>query len=61
MKAALRNFRGCLFWTNENFPRVSCCNWKLAKGRWMLAATVIAGLHFHKMIHYFETVIFNQW
>jgi len=30
-----------LFWTNEKFPRVSCCYWKPAKGKWMLAATVI--------------------
>ena len=40
-----------LFWTNEKFPRVSFCYWKLAKGRWMLAAAVIACLCFRKMMH----------
>jgi len=40
-----------LFWTNENFSRVNSCYWQLAKGKWMLAVTVIAGLCFRKMMH----------
>jgi len=51
IKQRHETFVVCLFWTNKKFPRVSCCYWKLAKGNWMLAATVIAGLCFCKMMH----------
>jgi len=57
IKARPRDFHGSFCFVQLKtfqyplIPRVGCCYWQLAKQKWTLAATVLGGWCFRKMMH----------